>query len=216
MSVVQHMQPPRTLFEAVSDLASLQHGTQLILNKLVTAHTTTTDTQSVLMASLHDSNQAVAKALTSISHAATHWQTKVAGQPVMVGGRIQTEADEKVSLAETGRLSPVALQKLLAPLIRVEMLLAEIGIAENAKAREAATAHYATAVRELDEHAVATRYPKGLKTSVRTLALKLPSHDPTEIQAELTAKIGIVHMICAGALAFHATSHPASHTHPNG
>jgi hypothetical protein len=213
MSVVQHLSHPRTLFEAVSDLASLQHGTQLILNKFVTDHTTATENQSVLLASLYQSNQALAAAMTTLATAATYWQTKVAGQPatVTIGGKIETEVDERITLAETRQLSPVALQKLLAPLIRLEVLLAEIGIAEDAKTREAALVHYGTAVRELDEHIAATRYTKGLKTMVRTLALKLPSQERDEIQAELGARISIVHTICASVLAFHA----ATHTHPN-
>jgi hypothetical protein len=97
---------------------------------------------------------------------------------------------------------------LLNLLHRIELRLADVGIAEHRPDREKALAACQGAVREFEEHVVANRHLKGLKPQLKGLALKLADERKEAIDAELLERLAILHAISASAVALQAAHIP--------
>jgi len=226
-----------TVFEAISDLASYQYqtlqrisdlsdseqdianavsgaaGIQALLNGLVKSGTLPADSP---LGGFFAAAQTIAAALSSapiagspLADIATQLKT-IAAKPsdVQVAGRICTEVEQQVVLAETRRLFPGPLLALLNLLHRIELRLADVGIAEHRAGREKALVAYQAATREFEEHVVANRHLKGLKPQLKGLTLKLADERKEAIDAELLEKLSILHVIAASAVALQAANTP--------
>jgi hypothetical protein len=226
-----------TVFEAISDLASYQYqtlqqisdlsdselnianavsgttGIQALLNGLVKSGTLPADSP---LGGFFAAVQTIATALSSPPVAGSALSDlacalkKIADKPneVQVAGRICTEVEQQVSLAETRRLFPGPLLALLNLLHRIELRLADIGIAEQRPDREKAVTAYHSATREFEEQVAANRHLKGLKPQLRGLALKLTDERKEAIDAEMLEKLSILHAISASAVALQAAHTP--------
>jgi len=209
-----------TVFEAISDLASYQYqtlqrisdlsdseqdiadavsgasGIQALLNGLLKSGTLPADSP---LGGFFATAQGIAAALNTI-----------AAKPgdVQVAGRICTEVEQQVVLAETRRLYPGPLLALLNLLHRIELRLADVGIAEQRPEREKAVVAYQGAAREFEEHVIANRHLKGLKPQLRGLALKLADERKEAIDAELLEKLSILHAISASTVALQVAHTP--------
>ena len=208
---------PRTVFEAISDLSSYQYENNVLLNQLAEAQSTAITNHGSLLATLIQvqgtlaTTMAAVTAVTQqIADAATTWEKTVAGKPVTVKieGPVHTEVEQVIVLAETRRLFPGPLLALLNLLHRIELRLADIGIAENRPAREKAIVAYTAALHEFDEHVAAHRHLKGLKPQVKGLTVKLPGETKEAIDAEMLEKLSVLHAISASAVALQAAYTP--------
>jgi hypothetical protein len=217
MSLLPTYPRPQTLFEAISDLATSQYENHQLLDQLVTSHTANAASHDALMASLVRVQGTLATTMAAvtavhqqIADAATYWQKNVAAKPaaVKVEGPVRTEVEQVVVLSETRRLSPGPLLAILGLLHRIELRLADIGIAENRPAREKAVVAYQAAIREFEEHIAAHRHLKGLKPQLKGLVLKLPGDAKEAIDAELLEKFPILHALSAGTVALEAANTP--------
>lgn len=215
MSLLPSPPRPRTLFEVIRDLSDHQTENHVLLTQVVATQATTATNQSTLHATLGQVQAQLATTLTAvaamhqqIADGITYWQTNVVTKPtaVTVGGKVHTEVEERFTLAETRKLSPVALLAILNPLYRLELRLADLRLAEDRAGREAALADYALAVREFDEVIQAHRYLRGLKAQAKALPLKLPGEAKEAIDTEILEKISILHAIAASAVALYAAT----------
>lgn len=210
----------RTVFEAISDLAGYQYqtlqrisdlsdseqdianavsgasGIQALLNGLSKSGALPADSP---LGGFFAAAQTIAAALKTI-----------AAKPsdVQVAGRICAEVEQQVVLAETRRLFPGPLLALLNLLHRIELRLADVGIAGHRPEREKAVTAYQAAAREFEEHVTANRHLKGLKPQLRGLVLKLADERKEAIDAELLEKLSILHAISASAVALQAAHTP--------
>ena len=217
MSVLPTYPRPRTLFEAISDLATSQYENHQLLDQLVTTHATNAASHDMLMASLVRVQGTLATTLAAITavhqqiaDAATYWQQNVAAKPatVKVEGQVHTEVEQVIVLTETRRLLPGPLLAILGLLHQIELRLADVGIAETKPARDKAVVAYQGAARAFEDHITANRHLKGLKPRLKELALKLADERKEAIAAELLERLSILHAISASAVALQAAHTP--------
>ena len=208
---------PRTVFEAISDLSTYQYENNLLLNQLAEAQSTAITNHGSLLATLIQVQGTLATTMAAITgvtqqiaDAASTWEKTVAGKPavVQVEGPVHTRVEQVIVLAETRRLFPGPLLALLNLLHRIELRLADIGIAENRPARDKAVATYHATTHEFEEHVAAHPHLKALKPQLKGLALKLPGEGKEAIDAAMLEKLSILHAISASAVALQASHIP--------
>jgi hypothetical protein len=217
MSLLPIHPRPRTVFEAISSLATSQAENHQLLDQLVADHTSTAKSQDALMTSLVKVQHTLATTMAAvtavhqqIADAATHWQTVVAVKPaaVKVEGTVQTAVEQVVVLGETRHLPPAPLLTLLTLLHRIEQRLTDVGTAEHKPARDKAIAAYQGAQREFEDHVAAHAYLKGLKPRLKELTLRLPGDGKDAIDAELLHRLSALHAVSASVVALHAAHIP--------
>lgn len=198
----------RTVFEAISDLASYQYQTLQQITDLSGSEKTLADaadpaktgSTSSLLAKLINGPlekgsplDDLVTATRTIAAAADHWRKCIADKPRDVKG------EEIIVLAECRTLSPRTLLPLLELLHQLDRLLAEIGL-NPAQAPELTTA-YGKVAAQIDVVITGNADFKALRTPAKALQMKTPSGPTEEVQALLAQQLGRVHEFTATAVA---------------